>query len=377
MNKFSRIIIFIYIVCLFFNTTGFTDKAKNPDKISMRIEQPISDQFPDMEVYASVTDNNHEPLLSLVRGNFYVAVDGRQVTSGLDVAGFQYTDEGVAYSLLIAANGMMEGESIEEQIKAAIVLFESLREQDTLSVYVFAEDVKTLFEFQKKNESLTEKITKIEISGGNPHMYDALVYAARRMTSTDVKRKVIIIMTDGRDSGSRYNDSQMLSVLDDVNIPVYSIGLKIMAGQNLGKIDSISEHTGGDYIFAPELNKLSETMQLVTREVMFGYKLKFTVDGIEGDNQLHQLQIKAIVKGSESSFFKNFKAQKVPISTVVLIILIVLSIIAIVVFIIIYIIKLRKMRKELGIMNKCPVCKKRMKDDWDECMFCKYKKAKK
>ncbi|MCL1864450.1 MAG: VWA domain-containing protein [Spirochaetes bacterium] len=379
MKRIKRL---ISILCLVFISYGFavsaqkekTDKSKNPNNIILRIEQPVTKKYPLMEVYVSVSDNNHEPLISLVRGNFAVSVDGKEIPSGLDVAGFQYTDEGVAYSLLIVGNGMMEGESIEEQLKAAIALLESLRDQDVLSVYVFAEEVKAVFEFEKKNESLIEKITKIEALGGNPHMYDALVFSARRLNSSEFKRKVIIIMTDGRDSGSRYNDEQMLNVLDEANIPVYSIGLKIMTGQNLAKINNISIHTGGDYIYAPQLNQTSKMMQLVTRQVLFGYRLKFHVGHVKGDNQLHQLQVKAIVKESESSFFKNFVAEKIPLSTIVIIIIIVLIVIVIVVFAVVYILQLRKTRKELGIsQRKCPKCKQRMKDNWDECLFCKYK----
>ncbi|MCL1832893.1 MAG: VWA domain-containing protein [Leptospirales bacterium] len=376
----KRTMRFISICCLVFIGYGFAgsapndkaDKSKNPGNIRLRIDQPVTKKYPLMEVYVSVGDNNHEPLISLVKGNFAVSVDGKEITSGLDVAGFQYTEEGVAYSLLIAGNGMMEGESIEEQLKAAIALLESLRDQDVLSVYVFGEEVKAVFEFEKKNESLIDKITKIEVLGGNPHMYDALVFSARRLNSSEYKRKVLIIMTDGRDSGSRYNDEQMLSVLDEANIPVYSVGLKIMAGQNLAKINNISVHTGGDYVYAPQLNQASKMMQLITRQILFGYRLKFHVDHVKGDNQLHQLQVKAIVKDSESNFFKNFVAEKIPLSTLVLIIIIVLIVIAVIVFIIIYLFQLRKTRKELGISKrKCPKCKQRMKDDWDECMFCK------
>jgi exosome complex RNA-binding protein Csl4 len=40
----------------------------------------------------------------------------------------------------------------------------------------------------------------------------------------------------------------------------------------------------------------------------------------------------------------------------------------------------RMNRKKLGITKRrCPECKRRMKDDWDDCPFCKYmpKKQKK
>ncbi|MCP4133339.1 MAG: VWA domain-containing protein [bacterium] len=368
----NRTILAIAIVLIVL--TGTTSLFAAPKgKLIVRIDQPISDTFPYMEVFVSVCDRKHEPKLSLVRGNFQVFVDGEKIESQLDVAGFQYTDQGIAYCLLIAANGMMEGEPMEQQLKAAIRLQEGLRPQDTLSVYTFGEEIKPIFEFEKKDEALQEKISKTKNMGGNPHLYDAIVYASRKIDESPLKRKVVILMSDGRENGSRYNKEQLNQIVDEKNIPIYSVGLKLMAGQNLHRIAKISDHTGGDYLFAKRLTETPQKMERIYRQIQQGYVIRFDVDHVKADNQPHQLQIKVVDKGYAGTFFKNFIAKKVPISFWVILILIIAGVVVLIVMIILFIISRRQEREKLGVgKRKCPACGRRMKDDWDECVFCKY-----
>lgn len=367
-------LIYIITFILFLQTASFS----NAKGLKVRIDQPIADNFPYMKTYVSVTDKSHKPVLSLVRGNFSVWVDGEKVESDLDVAGFQYAEEGISYSLIISSNGIMEGEPLHQQVKAAITLLESIREQDTLSLYSFGSDIKTVFEFQKKDESLVEKISKVEPVGGNPRLYDALVYVTKRTEKASLKRRVVLIMSDGRENESRYTKKQLFDVLDEVNIPIYSIGIKLMEGHNLFRIASISKHSGGAYVYTKTPKKIPNYIKVLNNEIQLGYVLSFKVNNVAADNKLHQLEIKIDQAGKKSSFAKNFIAHKVPLSFWLLVTLIILSIIALVILIIFYIIMRRRMRKKMGITKrKCPTCKQRMKDEWDECMFCKYLPPKK
>jgi hypothetical protein len=378
INKIIMIILLMIAVDSLAIAKKKSPVKKKSSNIDVRIDQVVSKNFPDMKVYTSVVYKNREPVLSLVRGSFSVLVDGQEIKDRLDVAGFQYTEEGISYMLLIAANGLMEGEPLEAEKQAAVDLSEFLREQDELSVYTYADEVKPIFEFQKKNESLVQKINKIDVMGSNPHLFDVLVQAARRLDESRISRKVIIIMSDGRNIGSRFTQEKLLEVLDEKNIPVYGIGVKLMSGQNLYQIAQISEHTGGGYIYADTLENIPSSMRQTHNQVSLGYVLKFKINHVPADNNQHILEVVARDKGSEDSFFKNFTAVKVPISIIVIIILAVISIIIIVVIIILFILRLRRIRKELGISKrKCPKCNRLMKDEWDECQFCKYLPPKK
>ncbi|MDY6969216.1 MAG: VWA domain-containing protein [Spirochaetota bacterium] len=369
MNK-KIIIIFLII---FFGTSFIYSQRINASSIKIRIEQSISKLFPNLKVYVSAVNNENEPVLSLVRGNFSAFVDGKPLESKVDISGFQYSEEGIAYSLLIAANGMMDGEPLDRQLKAATVLLEALREQDRLSIYTFGEEVSTIFEFKKKGESLLNKISSVKVLGKNPHLYDALVYVIRRFDDTELDRKVVVVMSDGREKGSKYSKNQLLKIVDEKNIAVYSIGLKIMAGQNLYRIAGISSHTGGGYLYSGNLWNLPVLMATVIKQIQQGYILNFDINNIEADNQIHQLQIKVNHRGKEATSFKNFIATKVPISFWKALILIIITLLVIGGLVYLFIVFRRKRREMIGISKrKCPVCKRRMKEDWDECRFCKY-----
>jgi VWFA-related protein len=373
-------VIIILLLSLIFSDSLYAKRKKKKKRsdIKVRIDQPYSQHFPSMTAYVSVTQRNNEPVMSLVRGNFSVFIDGQKITSKIDVAGFQYTEEGISYALVIAGNGLMEGTPIEIEKQAAVNLSEYLREQDQLSVYVYADEVQPVFEFQKKDESLVQKINKIDVLGSNPRLNDVIIHAARRLKESQLTRKVVIIMSDGRDIGSRFTQKQVNEILDEINIPVYSIGIKLMSGQNLYKLAKISNHTGGEYIFARTMERIPDALTSIYNQITLGYVLKFDVDFIDPDNKLHQMQVKVNHKGNEGSFFKNFVAVKTPLSIVVMIVIGVIVLILLIVAVILIIFRLKRVRKEMGITKRiCPECNRRMKDDWDECYFCKYQPEKK
>jgi VWFA-related protein len=343
------------------------------ETLNLKINQILSKDFPNMEIYASIIDKNGEPVLSLSPENFKSFIDGNEVKTKIDVSGFQYTQDGINYALIMSVNGMMEGEAFDYQKKAAMRLVDALKEKDKLSVFAYGEDVKSIFELEKKGPALQEKISKIEISGFNPCMYDAVVFAARKFDAVSGnRRKVLIIMSDGRELGSKYSQDQTYKILQDSNIPVYSMGFKVTSGQNLYKLADLSDKSGGYYVFS-DISGLPKTIERVSRQVTLGYVLKFKVKKLEGDNNYHQLQIKVRNSDGEASFNKNFIATKVPIKLWVKIVIIVSVIVVLAVIIILFFILRRKNRKSIGITKrKCPECHRRMKDDWDECIFCKY-----
>jgi hypothetical protein len=348
------------------------------DSLSLKINQIISKDFPKMEVYLSCIDKTGEPVLSLSPENFKAFVDGNEIKTKMEVAGFQYTRDGINYALIISANGLMEGEPLDQQKKAAMRLIENMKDNDRLSVFAYGEDVKAVFENEKKSATLQEKISKIEISGFNPVLYDSVVFASRKFDNIPGKRKVILIMSDGREIGSKYTQDQTNKILQDSSIPVFSVGFRVTTGQNLYRLADISDKSGGYYVFAGDVGTLSKKIEVANRQISLGYVLKFKVGKIEGDNAYHQLQIKVRYMEEESNFNKNFIATKVPIKLWVKIVILIACLVVLAGLILLIILLRRKNRKNMGISKrKCPVCKRRMKDDWDECVFCKYLPPKK
>lgn len=378
----------IYIwLCLLFISAAMLFAQ---DEVELRINQIIDDKFPNLEIFVSVADKENKPVLSLVKGQFKVFADGSLEDSKLEVQGFQYTDEGIEYKLLLSANGMMEGEAINSQKKAAIKLIESLREQDRISFYLFGEDVKAVTVNASKQDNIVDKIAKIETLGDSPRLYDALVSITRKSEEAEksdepekdtLRRKVVIVMSDGRNSNSTYTRDQVLEIYAQENIPIYSLGFFVTTRNNLSTLDDLAEKTGGHYIYSGYYESFSvmENNIIKIKELAeLGYTLKCKVKSVKPDDQLHQLQVKVTTPSGDSGSFKNFTAIVTPMGIWVKIVIAVVILIVIILLIILFLLSRKGHRKKIGIAkNKCPVCKRRMKDDWDECIFCKYLPPKK
>lgn len=76
MKKYLSVLILIIIICSLSDPLAAKKSKRKKDikkesgDINVRIDQPITKKFPEMDVFVSVNDNNHEPILSLYAGIF-------------------------------------------------------------------------------------------------------------------------------------------------------------------------------------------------------------------------------------------------------------------------------------------------------------------
>lgn len=364
----------IFIVFSFLILPLSTLFSQEEGDFSIRVEQIVSDKFPFMEAYFSVSSGNGKVEPNLVQGNFTAFVDGKD-TAKFDLIPFQFSDEPISYSIILSSNGIMDGEPLSIQKQAISNFFEQIsgRENDLISVYTFGEQVIPLFENQKYDETLMDHVNSIEIHDQQPRLTDAVIYVARRLDEIKIKKKVIILLSDGRNIDSQYTKEQAYSVLNDKNIPVYTVGIKVLGGRNLYSLDEMAENTGGRYVFSRVPKEINNSLKTVVDYILLGYKIKFKAEKIKGDDKQHQLHIKLIDKEKVNSVFINFIAYKRLVPWWFKYVVLGVITLGLIVLIFILLIIRKKQRILMGITKrKCPVCKKRMKDDWDECLFCKY-----
>lgn len=364
----------IFILSLFvFIYIGWGTLYAEDAPFEVRINQIIDINYPLMKVYITVDDEEGVPVLSLIRGNFSSRIDGVEVESSLEIAGFQYTEEPVAYSVLLSAQGLMDGEPLNEQKESVKNLVDAMKPLDTLSLHLIAEEPIPVFENLTKDLIDLEVISAIEANDEQPKLYDSLVAISRKLDQTEIQRKVIFLFSDGRDQESRYDEEESLKIINRLSLPVYTIGIRMLGGQKLNILDEISLETGGSYRYSAKFPNITENSGQLMELVNQSYVLELKSKGVKPDNETHQLMVKVQDKDIESSFYRNFTAIKVPFPFWLKIFLLVLFFVIIIAAIVFSILLRRSRRKKMGIKKeKCPVCRRRMKDDWDECPFCKY-----
>jgi Ca-activated chloride channel family protein len=138
-----------------------------------------------------------------------------------------------------------------------------------------------------------------ELDFGNPtRLYDAIAASMDRLHKVD-GRRVVLVFTDGDDTGSRADSGSVLEQARREEVMIYAIGLRSDyfngARQVRSKPDSglkrLAEETGGGYFELDDRTDLAPTFTRVAQELHSQYLLGFTPMMLDG--KIHRITVRA------------------------------------------------------------------------------------
>ena len=138
-----------------------------------------------------------------------------------------------------------------------------------------------------------------ELDFGNPtRLYDAIAASMDRLHKID-GRRVVLVFTDGEDTGSNTGMGEVLEQARREEVMIYAIGLRSDyfngSRQVRSKPDSglkrLAEETGGGYFELDQTSELAPTFTRVAQELHSQYVLGFTPTTLDG--KVHRLTVKA------------------------------------------------------------------------------------
>src|SRR5687767_5193008 len=138
-----------------------------------------------------------------------------------------------------------------------------------------------------------------DLDFGNPtRLYDAIAASMDRLEGVD-GRRVVLVFTDGDDTGSHVNGGTVLEQARRGDVMIYAIGLRSDyfngSRQVRSKPDSglkrLAEETGGGYFELDNTSDLAPTFTRVAQELHSQYVLGFTPTLLDG--KIHRINVKA------------------------------------------------------------------------------------
>jgi len=138
-----------------------------------------------------------------------------------------------------------------------------------------------------------------DLDFGNPtRLYDAVAASMDRLHKID-GRRVVLVFTDGDDTGSRADGGSVLEQARREEVMIYAVGLRSDyfngARQVRSKPDSglkrLAEETGGGYFELDDSSDLAPTFTRVAQELHSQYVLGFTPTILDG--KIHRINVKA------------------------------------------------------------------------------------
>ena len=218
-----------------------------------------------------------------------------------------------------------------EKSEAEAFLSEILRPKDLTFVMHFDVEVELLQDFTSDLRLLNKAIDESEIngggvrtpgtfpsgdSGGATHLYDAVYLSARELLKNEVGRKVLILLTDGEDQGSKVKLETALEAAQKSDIIIYSIdisdrGFYSRRGMGYGGesvLHKLSDETGGRVIQANNAKDTSEAFTQIARELRTQYLLGYTPTNSKLDGSFRKIEVKVRVGNAKVDARRGYYA---------------------------------------------------------------------
>jgi len=203
-----------------------------------------------------------------------------------------------------------------EKAQAKAFLQQILRPKDLVYILHFDVDVELLQDFTADLRLLDKAIDENVIngggggptpgpfptssSGGATHLYDAVWLSSRDLLKNEVGRKVLILLTDGEDQGSKVKLDQALEAAQKSDVIIYSVEISDRAfyyGHMMGYsgdsvLKKFSDETGGRVLPVNHINDTAAAFEQIARELRTQYLLGYTPTNTKLDGSFRRIQVR-------------------------------------------------------------------------------------
>src|SRR5207253_1567345 len=219
-----------------------------------------------VSILVSVRDKKGALIPNLTKDDFTVLEDGKAQTIKYFT---RETDLPITIGMLVDVSGSQANLIDIERSAASQFFSQVLRKKDLAFLIMFGEETELLQDYTTSARLLNEGLNHLRVSSGvsgihpgpvptisQPRgtvLYDAVYLAANEKLKGEVGRKVIVVITDGVDQGSRMTRNQAIEAAQKSDAVIYSIdysdphayGPFGMGGGGEGELRKMSDETGG------------------------------------------------------------------------------------------------------------------------------------
>jgi VWFA-related protein len=247
----------------------------------------------------SVTDAQNHYVTDLAENDFAVYEDGVRQELSL------FTHENLPISLAV----MMDvSASMEEKLPvaqaAAIRFTRTLRPQDSAQIVAFNDRSTVLQDFTNDHALLEAAIQKTRASGPTA-MYNSLYVALKDLSKQkkagELRRRAIVLLTDGEDTASLVDDDQVVELAKQSEINVYAISIRsnratdrerLAFSQAVHFLTTMAQETGGQVHFPNSLSELDSVYDRIAEELRTQYSLGYVSSNKRRDGKWRRIVVR-------------------------------------------------------------------------------------
>jgi Ca-activated chloride channel homolog len=291
------------------SSTAAPIATPTPTEDSTPIEDNEVLQIDTQEVSLNVrvVDANNRPVNKLDQTQFKVYEDDvlQPITS-------LTTTEVPMINALVIDNSRSLRTQLGKIIEAGKIIIGANRQNDesTIVRFISSNKIEVIQDFTASKNALNNALDNLFVEGGQTAIVDAVYQTAKKVEQhqnsgkkEDVKRRALILVSDGDDRSSIYQEEQLFKLLRDSNVQIYAIGFigelsqkpeaNSVSRQEKAKsfLTRLAEETGGKVYFPESLDKLPQIASDISGELRTQYLISYSPTNENRDGTFRKIKV--------------------------------------------------------------------------------------
>ncbi len=251
--------------------------------------------------------SNSRPVNDVKQVDFKIYEDG--VLQQIDY--FSKSEVPTNYALVIDNSGSLRPQ-LEKVIEAGKILVNTNGPQDETALIRFVGREKISIEqpFTTNKSDLIESLDNLYIEGGQTAIIDAVYLAVENVeeyqksqSASDRKRRAIVLVTDGEDRDSYYNEKQLFDLLRESEAQIYVVGFvgdlskeggfigKSPQGKAKAFLERLAAETGGKAYFPAGPSELPTVAKDIASELRTQFSIGYIPSNEKHDGTYRNIRV--------------------------------------------------------------------------------------
>jgi Ca-activated chloride channel family protein len=258
-------------------------------------------------VYTTVVDGQKRLVPDLLQDDFEILDNDKPQ----EISIFDNQVQPITVVVMLDTSASMTG-SLKLLNEAAEQFILRLLPADKARVGAFNDKIQFASDFSSNRDELIGSLKHLDF--GNPtRLYDALDVSLEELSGIE-GRRVVLVFTDGDDTGSKTSLGAVLDRARADEVMIYAIGLQSEFFNGVRQVRSrpdrglkkLADETGGGYFELDETADLAPTFTRVAQELHSQYVLGFAPTNLDG--KVHKLLVRIKRPGLNARARKSYLA---------------------------------------------------------------------
>jgi VWFA-related protein len=252
-------------------------------------------QVEEVVLHATVVDERRHLVPYLDRAAFSVFENGAPQA----ITSFRREDVPVAMGIVIDNSGSMRDKR-DKVNQAVLNLIRASNPQDEIFVVNFSQNYYLDQDFTSDSALLERALHQVSMQGSTA-LYDAIIASALHLKSDPrLDKKVLLVITDGRDNMSQETLEEAARRLEQSNGPtLYAIGLMGGDARDPGHeaLERLADGSGGVAFFPQSLDEVDSITRTVAHDIRSQYTLAYKPHNQNAKPEFQSVRVEARASG--------------------------------------------------------------------------------